>query len=80
MYLGENFAFVSIDVDLEESIYQALDYFYPRLSFGGYIFIHDYTSSFKGVKSAVDRCEENENRMLCKVPLCDANGTLVITK
>jgi hypothetical protein len=31
----ETYAFVSIDVDLEKSIYEGLKYFYPRLSEGG---------------------------------------------
>ena len=29
--LDEQFAFVSLDVDFEESIYEGLKYFYPRL-------------------------------------------------
>lgn len=78
--LEDRFAFVSIDVDFEESIYQALVYFYPRLNPGGYIFVHDYNSSLQGVEVAVDRYEKDMNICLCKVPLCDANGTLVITK
>lgn len=78
--LEDRFAFVSIDVDFEESIYQALQYFYPRLNEGGYLFVHDYNSSLMGVEKAVIRYEEDMNVRLCKMPLCDANGTLVITK
>lgn len=78
--LEDRFAFVSIDVDFEESIYQALLYFYPRLNAGGYLFVHDYNSSLQGVEVAVDRYEKDMQVNLCKVPLCDANGTLVITK
>lgn len=78
--LEDRFAFVSIDVDFEESIYQALFYFYPRLNNGGYLFVHDYNSSLQGVEVAVDKYEKDMHVNLCKVPLCDANGTLVITK
>lgn len=78
--LEEKFAFVSIDVDFEESIYEGLKYFYPRLNKGGYIFIHDYNSSLQGVEIAVDRYEKEEGVQLCKMPLCDANGTLVVMK
>lgn len=78
--LDEQFAFVSIDVDFEKSIYDCLCYFYPRIVGGGYIFVHDYNSSFKGVKQAVKKYEINERVQLHSVPLCDANGTLVITK
>lgn len=78
--LDEKFAFVSIDVDFEESIYEGLKYFYPRVSAGGYIFVHDYNSSLMGVEKAVDRYEKELGVYLHKMPLCDANGTLVITK
>lgn len=78
--LEETFAFVSIDVDFEDSIYECLTYFYPRLLSGGYIFIHDYNSALRGVEQAVDRYEKDAKIVLCKMPLCDANGTLVITK
>ena len=78
--LEDIFSFVSLDMDFEESIYQGLLYFYPRLSKGGYIFIHDYNSTLRGVERAVDRYEQQEGDILPKVPLCDADGTLVLTK
>ena len=77
--LEDIFKFVSIDVDFEESIYHALEYFYPRMVKGGYIFVHDYNSSLRGVEKAVDRYE-SRYEFLNKMPLCDANGTLVIMK
>ncbi len=78
--LEEIFVFVSIDVDFEDSIYECLKYFYPRLTGGGYIFVHDYNSTLRGVEQAVDRYEKDTDTVLSKMPLCDANGTLVITK
>lgn len=77
--LEDSFAFVSIDVDFAESIYQGLKYFYQRLNRGGYIFVHDYNTTYLGVEEAVDRFEK-ENGPVAKVPLCDYGGTLVITK
>ena len=78
---NEKYAFVSIDVDLKESILAGLQYFYPRLNKGGYIFLHDYNNYFlDGVKEAV-RIYENEIGMrLMKVPYADEGGTLVICK
>ena len=78
--LEETFAFVSIDVDFEDSVYEGLKYFYPRLAEGGYIFVHDYNSSLLGVERAADRFEKEMGGKICKMPLCDANGTLVISK
>ncbi len=75
------FAFVSLDVDLEESTYQGLQFFYPRLSGGGVIYVHDYNSSHLfGVKSAVHRYERDNDIMFKKIPLADQCGTLVIIK
>ena len=76
----ESFAFVSIDVDLERPICDGLCFFYPRLEKGGYIFIHDYNGPLSGVERAVDRYEIENSILLCKVPICDTEGTLVITK
>lgn len=79
--LDNQFAFVSLDVDFEESTLAGLEYFYPRLSTGGYIFIHDYNYGYyDSVIKAIDRYEEKYEVSLPKVPLCDADGTLVITK
>lgn len=77
--LDERFVFVSIDADLFDPIYAGLQYFYPRLNAGGYIFIHDYNNDhYKGAKEAVDQfCRENQ---LNKLPLPDSAGTAVIMK
>ena len=40
----EQFAFVMIDFDKYEPTLAALHFFYPRVSTGGFIFIHDYSS------------------------------------
>ena len=79
--LEDKFAFVSLDVDFEQSIYDGLDYFYPRLNRGGYIMVHDYNSkSLEGVRNAVHRYEQKTNVFLPKVPIPDISGTLVVTK
>ena len=77
--LEDRFSFVSLDVDFEQSIYDGLDYFYPRLSSGGYIVVHDYNSYLHGVKKAIDRYERDHGRIV-GVPIPDAAGSLVIEK
>lgn len=78
--ITEKFVFVSIDVDLYEPIYNALEFFYPKMNEGGYIFLHDYNNrDFFGVKKAIKNFEDKYGKMK-KVPLCDSGGTLVITK
>ena len=78
---NSKYAFVSIDVDFEASIHEGLQFFYPRLEEGGYIFVHDYTNpQLTGVKAAVRRYEESIGTVLKKGPLADWAGTLVILK
>ena len=74
------YGFVSLDVDLEESTYAGLTYFVPRMIEGGYIFLHDYNHvKLKGVKNAVKRYEKDNDMRFRKVPICDSDGTLVLS-
>ena len=50
---NKKFSFIHLDVDLYESTLNCLKFFYPRMSIGGIIVSHDYTTS-KGVRRAVD--------------------------
>jgi hypothetical protein len=75
----DQFAFVSLDVDLYEPTLAGLEYFYPRLSQGGFIFIHDYNNRrYSGVRHAVDAFLERN--AVPALPLPDFAGTLVVLK
>ncbi|MDO4974341.1 MAG: TylF/MycF/NovP-related O-methyltransferase [Eubacteriales bacterium] len=77
--LEARFALVSLDVDLEESSYQGLCWFLPRMEPGGYILLHDYNApALPGVRKALRRYEAEHGR-LHAVPLCDISGSLVIS-
>ena len=73
------FCFVHLDADLFAPIYAGLCFFYPRLTHGGYIMIHDYNDKhYLGAKTAVRQfCTENN---ISYTPLCDFAGYAVITK
>jgi O-methyltransferase len=77
--IEDKFCFVSLDADLFQPIYEGLKFFYPRLSNGGYIFIHDFNNeNYKGAKHAVKQfCEENKIGYL---PVPDSGGTAVICR
>lgn len=77
--INTTFAFVSIDADLYEPIYNGLIFFYPKLSPGGYIFIHDFNNdNYKGARKAVEQfCMEQK---INSVPLPDSCGSAIITK
>lgn len=77
--LDEQFVFVSLDADLYKPTIEGLEYFYPRLQPGGYIFIHDYNyDGFEGPKEAVQKFAHNTG--IPYFPLCDPCGTVVIAK
>ncbi len=75
----ETFCFVSLDMDLYQPIYEGLKFFYPRLSKGGYIFVHDCRNlGYLGSRQALlDFCEEMS---VGYVLLQDEWGSAVITK
>ena len=78
---NEKYAFVSLDVDFEESTLAGLSFFYPRLSEGGYIFVHDYNTYFlEEIKLAITRYENEIGKKLRVVPLADRAGTIIIIK
>lgn len=77
--LEERYAFVSLDVDLYEPIYNGLKYFYPRLEKGGYLFVHDYNNKeYTGTREAVKRFSREYN--VSYFPLTDINGSAVFVK
>lgn len=75
----EKFAFVSLDMDLYQPILDGLCVFYPRLSRGGFMMIHDYNNfNYPRCKEAVDLfCKENGAIM---IPLADFHGSALIVK
>lgn len=77
--LEDQFAFVSLDVDLFEPTLAGLEYFFPRLSKGGFIFIHDYNNKrYSGVRHAVDTFLQQNH--VAAIPLPDFAGSLVVLK
>lgn len=78
--LDEKYCFVSLDMDLYQPILAGLEYFFPRLSLGGYIFVHDCNignSYYRGARQAL--LEFIQKVKIGYVMLPD-NRTAVITK
>ena len=73
------FALVHLDCDLYEPIKAGLEFFYPRLSPGALMIIHDYYSGcWPGVPKAVDEFFANKPENLVHMP--DKSGSAVISK
>lgn len=73
------FAFVSLDVDLYAPTAVALSLFWPRISPGGCILVHDYNSTqFTGAGKAVREFCDREK--VYPVPVCDLHGSVMLVK
>ena len=74
----QKYAFVNIDVDLYNPTLAGLQYFYPRLSKGGVLILHDYNAKWPMLMKAIDDFVRTipENPAL----LPDRNNSLMIVK
>jgi O-methyltransferase len=75
---NEIFALVNLDADLYRPTRAALEFFYPRLSPGGVIFIHDYNYKWEGIQRAMDEFMRTIPESLVLIP--DIDGTCMIVK
>lgn len=79
--LDAQFCLVSLDVDFAQPTLDGLRYFWPRLSSGGYLMLHDWGSGkLPGVAEALKRYETEIGSAIPSIPLCDVGGTLVLCK
>jgi O-methyltransferase len=77
--IDDSFAFVSLDTDLYEPIYQGLIYFYPRMAKGGYIFVHDVNNdAYQGAAKAVNQFSSENG--ISFLPIPDSCGSAVFIK
>jgi O-methyltransferase len=74
----KRFALVNLDADLYKPTKAALEFFYPLLSPGGVIFIHDYNYKWEGIVKAVNEFVRTipENCILHP----DVDGTVMIVR
>ena len=79
--LEERFCLVSLDVDFEAATLAGLRYFWPRLSSGGYLMLHDWGNpGLPGVAQALEAFQRELGQPIPSVPLPDLGGTLVLCK
>jgi O-methyltransferase len=76
---ASQFCVAHIDCDLYEPAKAGLEFFYPRLSPGGLLIVHDYANPhWDGIKRAMDEyCREIPERPLV---FGDKSGTVMIRK
>lgn len=71
------FALVHLDADLYNPTKAGLAFFYPKLSPGGILVIHDF-NAWPGVRKAV--LEYSESQSLVPIPMPDKSGSCIIIK
>ena len=75
--VNDEFVFVNLDFDLYSPILAGLEFFYPKMVYGGVILVHDYFSDlYKGVKTAVDEFCEKE-QIVC-IPIADERSIAIV--
>lgn len=71
-------ALVNMDADLYNPTKAGLEYFYPKLSPGGVIIVHDYNYKWPGVMKAVNEFMKTIPESLVLLP--DRDGTVMIIR
>ena len=74
----QNYAFVSLDADLYAPTKAGLEYFYPKLTAGGVIIVHDYNHTWDGCRKAIDEFAATIPETLVEIP--DWQGSVMIIK
>ena len=73
------YCLVHIDTDLYAPIWSGLEYFYPRLTPGGFLIVHDYGSlAWAGAEKAVDAFFADKPECVVHIP--DSCGSAVIRR
>lgn len=77
---AERFAFVLFDLDILPPTIAGLNFFYPRMTPGGYMVLHDYNSpeSMRAVSRATDSFFKDKPEKVIELP--DAGGSVIVRK
>lgn len=75
---SSQFAFIHLDADLYLPTIEGLKFFYPKLSPGGVIIIHDYNHNWDGIKKALDEFMNTIPETLIELP--DWKGSAMIIR
>lgn len=74
----KKYAFVHLDADLYKPTLEGLNYFYPKLSPGGVIIVHDYNHTWDGIRKAIDEFSPTIQESI--IEIADWQGSVMIVK
>ena len=72
------YALVHLDADLYSPQFSGLEYFYPRMTKGGVIIVHDCNNEFTGSKRALNEFFLNKPETPIIIP--DKSGSAIVVK
>jgi len=75
---SNNYALVHLDADLYKPQLSGLEYFYPKMSKGGVIIIHDCNNEYFGSKKALDEFFIDKPEVPILIP--DKSGSAIVIK
>lgn len=75
---SNNYALVHLDADLYNPQLSGLEYFYPKMSKGGVIIIHDCNNEYFGSKKAIDEFFLDKPETPILIP--DKSGSAIVIK
>ena len=77
---NEKFSFVLLDLDLYEPTMASLEFFYPRMTSGGYLMVHDYNNSESkwACKRSLDKFMEDKPENI--IEIADILGSAMFRK
>ena len=75
---NNRYALVHLDADLYNPQIAGLEYFYPRMTHGGVIIIHDCNNEYFGSKKALDEFFHDKSETPIIIP--DKSGSAVVVK
>lgn len=74
----QQFALVNMDADLYKPTLEGLKFFYPRLSPGGVLLVHDHDDRWPGLQNAVREFGDHIPEVF--IPLPDMSSTVMLVK
>jgi len=77
---NEKFSLVMLDVDLYRTSIEVLNFFYPRMTRGGYVFLHDFnsTESDRAISRALYKFMMDKPELIFEIP--DFHGSALFRK
>ena len=77
--IDDTFIFVNLDFDLFHPVLEGLRFFYPKLTNGAVLLVHDYYHiGLPGIRDAINDFEKELKKTLIKIPIGDYQSIAIV--